>query len=363
MQAQPAFGWAARRNQWGPGHLIHDRGPTPFAAFILSGAHAAAVQGARRVARATPRRRPPRDPASASARRITKPSRRAPVTAPERAARWVIAMAAPGDTRVAAAAAHFGRDLDRCLERVATVITAAHSVHAALLVLPAATLGGPPAPGDPIDLPPALPSDAPVFAEIARLAGSMVVCLGFCEWADGRRWSSAVCLNGDGVLGRQRQVHLTHDPVAAPGGELAAFDTPVGRLGMLLDRDKAFPEAARTLALDGAVTVASLSAWPASSTGATRLSQDRESKAFDVFDCARAAENQVAWVSANQTGALFSMRFLGQAKVVGPAGEVLARTWATAGLAVAPLDAAAEVARAREGGVLLDQRRPDVYPT
>ena len=50
------------------------------------------------------------------------------------------------------------------------------------------------------------------------------------------------------MLGRHRKVHL-------PAGEAAAyharvtgsppFDTPVGRMGMLIDYDKTFPEAAR----------------------------------------------------------------------------------------------------------------------
>lgn len=43
-------------------------------------------------------------------------------------------------------------------------------------------------------------------------------------------------------------------------------DTPVGRLGLLIDYDKTFPEAARSLALDGAQILACLSAWPTSVT-------------------------------------------------------------------------------------------------
>jgi hypothetical protein len=55
------------------------------------------------------------------------------------------------------------------------------------------------------------------------------------------------------------------------------------------------------------------------------------------------------------------LRFLGQAKVVGPAGNILARTWAKAGLAVAELDVAAEVALARRVLAHLDERRPHAY--
>jgi predicted amidohydrolase len=131
---------------------------------------------------------------------------------------------------------------------------------------------------------------------------------------------------------------------------------------MLIDYDKTFPESARSLALDGAQILGFLAAWPASITNqAPKMAQDRQSRLFDLYDCARAAENQVVVVSSNQTGVMGGMRFLGQAKVVGPAGNILARTWAKAGLAVAELDVAAEIAQARRVLRHLDERRPDTY--
>ncbi|MFD0647757.1 hypothetical protein ACFQ2Y_02730 [Streptomyces malaysiensis subsp. malaysiensis] len=65
--------------------------------------------------------------------------------------------------------------------------------------------------------------------------------------------------------------------------------------------------------------------------------------------------------SSNQTGALGGMRFLGQAKVVGPGGDILARTWAKAGLAVAEVDVSAEVDRARRTLHHLGELRPSAY--
>lgn len=270
-------------------------------------------------------------------------------------------------TRLAAAAAHFGRDLDFCIRRIGKLVDDAQGSGAALLVLPDAALGGYLADlrhPDPEGLPPALKPDDPLLAQIATLAGELVVCLGYCEADGDDRYNSAVCLSGDGVLGRHRKVHLPAGETAAyqPGDGFAAFDTPVGRLGMLIDYDKTFPEAARSLALDGAEILACLSAWPASITNqAPRMAQDRQSHLFDLYDCARAAENQVVLVSSNQTGSMGGLRFLGQAKVVGPAGNILARTWAKAGLAVAEVDVADEVARARRVLRHLTERRPDAY--
>jgi predicted amidohydrolase len=269
--------------------------------------------------------------------------------------------------RLAAAAAHFGRDLDHDLGRIGQLIGAARAAGAQLLVLPDAALGGYLADlrhPDPTALPPALEPDDPILGQVAALAREMVVCVGYCEADGDRRYNAAVGLTGDGVLGRHRKVHLpaAESAVYEPGDTFAAFDTPAGRMGMLIDYDKTFPESARSLALDGAQIVACLSAWPASVTNrAPKLVQDRQSRLFDLYDCARAAENQVVVVSSNQTGAVGGMRFLGQAKVVGPGGSILARTWAKAGLAVAELDVAAEIATARRVLSHLDELRPPAY--
>ena len=152
----------------------------------------------------------------------------------------------------------------------------------------------------------------------------MTVCVGYAEEAGAGRYNAAICVSGDGVLGTHRKVHQPAGEGLAylAGDSFAAFDTPVGRLGMLIDYDKTFPESARALALDGAQLIAALSAWPASVTDrASRLPADRQSRLFDLYDCARAAENQVVVVSSNQTGVMGSLRFLGQAKVVGPGGD------------------------------------------
>ena len=272
---------------------------------------------------------------------------------------------------IGAVAANFGRDLTRCLSKVERIVRDATRLDVDLLVLPHASLGGylrdmvhP----DPRALPPPLPENSDVLGHVARLAPGMVVCLGYTEVAvvDGRAttYNAAVCLGEGRVLGRHRKVHqpLGEGLVTTPGDRFAAFDTRIGRLGMLIDYDKTFPEAARTLALDGATTIACLSAWPASVTErSARLVHDRQSRLFDIYDTARAAENQVVWVSSNQTGTTGDLRFLGQAKVVGPGGDVQARTQGKGGLAVAALDVEAEVARSRRALSHLRERVPEAY--
>lgn len=269
--------------------------------------------------------------------------------------------------RIGAVAAHFGRDLDFDLRRIATIVDHARRDGVGLLVLPDATLGGYLADlrhPDPDALPPALTLDDQRVRRVATLAAEMVVCFGFCERDGDTRYNTAVCVSGDGLLGAHRKVHQpAGEQVAyAAGTRFAAFDTPVGRLGMMIDYDKTFPESARTLALAGADVLTCLSAWPTSITNrAPRIAQDRQARLFDLYDQARAAENQVVLASSNQTGALGGLRFLGQAKVVGPGGEILARTWSKAGIAIAEVDVKEAVTSARRVLAHLHERKPDAY--
>lgn len=272
-----------------------------------------------------------------------------------------------GLTRIGAVAAAFGRDLDFDLQRIDGLIDHARREGVHLLVLPDAALGGylsDVRATAPDSLPPALAIDDEHVARIAASAADMTVCFGFRE-ADGDQcYNTAVCVSGDGVLGVHRKVHQpVHERGAYnPGDRFAAFDTPVGRVGMLIDYDKTFPESARTLALDGAEILACLSAWPTSITNrAARMRDDRQSRLFDLYDQARAAENQVVLASANLTGSLGGLRFLGQAKVVGPGGDIRARTWSKAGLVTAELDVAAEIDTARKVLDHLAERRPELY--
>lgn len=268
---------------------------------------------------------------------------------------------------LAACAAHFTADLDYDLRRVAAILTEARDAGADLVVLPQGTLGGYLADlrdPDPAGLPPTLDRDDEIFQQLRELAGSLTVCLGFSELAGERRFHTAVCLTGDGILGWHRKVHLPAGEARlySGGDQCAAIDTPVGRLGMLIDYDKTFPEAARTLALDGAEVLAFLCAWPASVTDPTRrLVRDRQARLFDLYDASRAAENQVVVVSSNQTGTSGALHFLGQAKVVDPSGAVRARTASKAGLATVEIDVAAEVERARSVLHHLKERVPAAY--
>jgi predicted amidohydrolase len=281
------------------------------------------------------------------------------------------------DTVISVAATEFGRDLEQCFATIATLIDQAKARGTNLLVLPEACLGGylpSLGGGDETEeererrrraLPPAFALDAPEFTRLRAMAGDLVMTLGFCEADGDDRYNAAVTLTGDGILGAYRKVHqpLGENLCYQAGSSFSTFDTPVGRMGMQICYDKAFPEAARALALDGAEIITSLSAWPTARTATVpNLEDDRWKHRFDIFDAARALENQVVWVASNQAGTFGSLRFVCSAKVVGPGGDTLATTGVEPGLATATIDIAERIGLARGGGMYhLRDRRADLY--
>jgi N-carbamoylputrescine amidase len=274
----------------------------------------------------------------------------------------------PAIPSIAAVAAPFGRDLDAGLQRIELTIAQARRRGAQLIVFPESALGGYLSEGPGVALadalPPALPRHAEAFERLMRAAGPTVVCVGYTESAPGGPFSSVICCNGDGVLGHHRKVHVPAGErgTISAGHGFAAFDTPVGRLGLLICYDKVFPEAARALALDGAEIIACLAAWPVCRRAPARMMRnDRQVHHFNALDIARAVENQVVWVSANQFGSLGALRFPGHAKVVDPDGRVLATTGSRAGLALARIDVAAAVEAARADFFHLADRVPGSY--
>ncbi|SEP52810.1 carbon-nitrogen hydrolase family protein [Amycolatopsis saalfeldensis] len=268
--------------------------------------------------------------------------------------------------RMAAAAAPFDRDVEGDFARIEKLVAEARAEGVGLLALPEAALGGYLVNLDGgAEGPPALDPGGPEIRRLAAIAGDLVVTAGYCEREGDRRYNSAVCVSGDGVLGHHRKVHqpLSENASYGAGQGFAAFDTPVGRLGMMICYDKAFPESARALALDGAQIGICLSAWPGSRTNPSAdLAEDRWKRRFDLFDRARALENQIVWLSANQSGAFGDLRFVAGAKVVDPGGEVLADTGVGEGLAIAGLDVERALATARRSMAHLADRRPAAYP-
>jgi predicted amidohydrolase len=278
-------------------------------------------------------------------------------------------------TTLAAVAANFTRDLDQNYALIASLADEAREKGVDFLVLPEAAIGGYLSSlgnhGDTVktttrSLPPAISLDGPEIARVQEIVGDLVIAIGFCELAeDGEtRYNAAAVLDGSTVYGSYRKVHqpLGEGMSYSAGSGYNVFGTPVGRVGLQICYDKAFPEAARLMALDGAQIIASLSAWPAARTAtAENLQNDRWTYRFNLFDSARALDNQVFWIASNQSGTFGSLRYVGNAKVVDPGGNVLATTLLGSGMAVAEVDIDGTFRAMRAGMFHLRDRRPDVY--
>lgn len=278
-------------------------------------------------------------------------------------------------TTLAAVSANFTRDLEQNYALIAALTAQAREQGVDFMVLPEAAVGGYLSSlgnhGDTVkttrrSLPPAIRLDGPEIARIQRIIGDLVIAIGFCELAeDGEtRYNTAAVLDGNRIYGTYRKVHqpLGEGMSYSAGSGYGVFDTPVGRVGLQICYDKAFPETARMMALDGAQIIASLSAWPAARTAtAENLQDDRWTYRFNLFDMARALDNQVFWIASNQSGTFGSLRYVGNAKVVDPGGNILATTLLDSGMAVAEVDLDTTFRTMRAGMFHLRDRRPDVY--
>lgn len=131
-------------------------------------------------------------------------------------------------------------------------------------------------------------------------------------------YNSAVLLGPDGHLGTYRKVHLwdNENAIFEPGNlGLPVFDTPHGRLGMLVCYDAWFPEAFRALALQGADAVCLPTNW------VPIPGQQPGEPAMALSLCQAAAHvNSIHVIAADRVGTEREQPFIGQSVIVGPTG-------------------------------------------
>jgi predicted amidohydrolase len=184
---------------------------------------------------------------------------------------------------------------------------------------------------------------------------------GLLERDGDRLRNTAVLVGPSGLVGRYRKTHLPFlgvDRFVAPGEEPPeVYDTPVGRLGMVICYELRFPEPTRALALGGAELVVHPTNWPTAV------------KPFaDVLTRARAAENRIFLLTANRVGAEGGVEFFGRSQIVDPLGNRLVEAGEGADeLVVAEIEPAE--AREKDRAIvpgeyevhLFGDRRPELY--
>ncbi|MDE3091274.1 MAG: carbon-nitrogen hydrolase family protein [Chloroflexota bacterium] len=127
-------------------------------------------------------------------------------------------------------------------------------------------------------------------------------------------YDAAILLGPDGqVIGQYHKVHLKPEerPIFRGGFRFPVFETSFGMIGLLLGWDLAFPEAARSLALDGAELVIAPANW-----------ETQHIEEWQTYLSARAFENSIFVAGANRIGDEYTYSFGGASAVIGPRGQV-----------------------------------------
>ncbi len=215
------------------------------------------------------------------------------------------------------------------------------------------------------------PETAPIFR--AAATHGVAVVLPFAERQGATCYNSAALIDTSGrEVGRYRKTHIPGQVEPADDGSFRilekryfapgdlgflVYDSPVGRLGMLICYDRRFPEAYRCLALGGAEVIAigyNTPVFP----GSTLAKGQAQSEL-----CMRAGAyaNGVHVIAAGKAGVEGGVEYIGGSVVIDPSGEIL-RKAATDGdeLVLAEIDAKA--AADLRGRLNLEiNRRPDLY--
>ncbi len=171
-------------------------------------------------------------------------------------------------------------------------------------------------------------------------------------------YSAAVLVDPEGeVIGDYQKVHLKGEQRLAfrPGFKYQVAQTPFGAVGLMVGWDLAFPEVARSLALEGAELLCLCGSWE----------QPYEAE-WRHYMYARALENACFVAACNRVGEEPTYTFFGESAIVGPRGTVHARVEPDeeeeprTRVAVATVDLD-EAHRVQEETQLLQARQPRSY--
>lgn len=190
------------------------------------------------------------------------------------------------------------------------------------------------------------------FATLAREQGCYIV-IGMPEVdrATNLYYNSAVLIGPEGVVGTHRKTHpyISEPKWSAPGDcGHQVFDTPVGRIALLVCMDIHFVETARLVGLAGADIICHISNWLAERTPAP-------------YWITRAVENSCYLIEANRWGLERTVQFSGGSCIIGPDGAIEAVIDTGDGVACVEIDLERARARRMLGEPVFEQRRPELY--
>lgn len=137
-------------------------------------------------------------------------------------------------------------------------------------------------------------------------------------------FNAAYLINPDGeIIGTAEKSFLWHfdSKWFGAGKRFNVFDTPLGRIGMIVCADGRQPEIARILALDGAQIIVDVTNWVTTGADKHRLTNPQ----YEYILPSRAMENRVWCVAANKVGMeADSIIYCGKSCIISPVGEIVA---------------------------------------
>jgi len=196
------------------------------------------------------------------------------------------------------------------------------------------------------------------LSEASAKSGCTIVT-GIAELAGEQLFNSAVVIGPEGIIGTYRKIHLFNEETLhfTQGRDgFFSFDLKGVKIGVLVCFDHMFPEAARSLALQGAQIICHPSNLVLPEYG-------------QLTSRVRAFENRIFWVLTNRWGTETvgkkSLTFTGTSQVVNPRGRILIRA-ETAGDEISAVEVDPKEALDKnitEYNHLLNDRRPEFYFT
>ena len=205
-----------------------------------------------------------------------------------------------------------------------------------------------------------LPADSPYIRGIcdACRAVEIYAAPNFYVEDAGRRYDMSLLIDDTGtILGRQKMVHIAQadcffeQDYYTPSEEgFQVFDTPIGKLGIVVCFDRHYPESVRTEALRGAELIL----IPTANT------KSEPSELFRWEVGIQAFQNSVNIAMCNRTGLEGGMDFSGESIVTDYNGDTLALADDREQLLFAEVDLPA-ARQAREKKPYTSLRRPELY--
>lgn len=211
------------------------------------------------------------------------------------------------------------------------------------------------------------------FCKLAKKLRVVILLPVFEKQAPGLYFNSCAIIDADGsLLGTYRKMHIPHDPhfeekyYFTPGDRgFSAWNTAVGRIGVLICWDQWFPEAARLTAMHGAEILFYPTAigWLGSEKEALGKKQQ---ESWEIIQRSHAVANGCYVASVNRTGHEApaggpGIEFWGGSFVAGPMGDLITRASTDKEeIVLAEVDFAA-IRNQRESWPFLRDRRIDAY--